>query len=232
MKKLFTLFMLGFSIASFAQVNISFKIKAINPDGVEVDTTEGVYIVGDVTDWVFRPMEDLGGHEYQFDTTLIAGDTLSYYFILVNSWDSLGNEDWNYYKKFRESFDSTSVADCTPDYAAWEGDRWIVVPEEYILFSSSWNVLCPEETTGIQSSNISLTVNVYPNPSNGQFKINLPSGTGLTNLEVYDLTGKIIKSVNTRENNISLDLSESPAGLYIVKASNGLTSAISKILVR
>jgi hypothetical protein len=232
MKNLFTLILIGISVASFAQVNVSFKLKAIDTNNTAVDTTLGVYIVGDVTNWQFSPMEDLGDHYYQFDTTLSPNDTLSYYFVLVNSWDNAGDGDWNYYKKFREVFDSTSIASCTPIYKKWEGDRWILVPSKDTLITASWGVLCPETANNTGVENVSRErLNIYPNPTNGDINIETSSFDRM-NIEVFDTNGKVVKNTHTTNKNIPMNLSGHRAGIYMIKVSDNNHSAVKKIILK
>ncbi|MCX7985785.1 MAG: T9SS type A sorting domain-containing protein [Bacteroidales bacterium] len=222
------LFVLCLGLGAIAQnVNVSFKLKAINVDGVAVDTTEGVYLVGDVTSWKFRPMEDLGDHIYIFDTTLHVGDTLSFYFILVNSWDSAGNQDWNYYKRYREYPDTADVI-CNPSWAKWKGDRWMVVPSKDTLIYVQWG-LCGSISGTAVSNTIASTFDVFPNPAKDRITVLLPSNS--SKIEIFDLTGKRIKSLLTNEKALNINLNGLPSSMYIIKATSGKQTYLRKIMV-
>ena len=72
------------------------------------------------------------------------------------------------------------------------------------------------------------TVNIYPNPSNGLFNLNLGSGQWL--VSVYDITGR--KVFESRcEAHSTIDLSQCQQGLYFMKASNGIHEINEKVVV-
>ncbi len=84
--------------------------------------------------------------------------------------------------------------------------------------------------TAIKGNNILSTVNVFPNPSNGLFSI---SNTKGKSLEISDITGKIIsQNSNISEKNFRIDLTEFPAGIYILRIYNSTTSETVKIIKR
>lgn len=229
MKKITALlFVLSLGLGLFAQnVNVSFKLKAINPEGVAVDTTEGVYLVGDVTSWQFRPMEDLGDHIYIFDTTLHVGDTLSFYFILVNSWDSAGNQDWNYYKRYREYPDTADVI-CNPSWAKWKGDRWMIVPNKDTVIYVQWALCGNLSGTAVSGTSVA-AFDVFPNPAKDRITVILPAAS--SKIDIYDLTGKRIKSIATSGKSINIDLTGLPSSMYILKATSGKQTFLRKVLV-
>jgi hypothetical protein len=71
----------------------------------------------------------------------------------------------------------------------------------------------------------SSTTKVYPNPTQGLFRISLGEDiTGESIVEIFDITGKVISKINVPngQNNVEIDLSSSPAGMYfgIVKRAN------------
>ncbi|RED47847.1 BNR-4 repeat-containing protein [Seonamhaeicola aphaedonensis] len=62
-------------------------------------------------------------------------------------------------------------------------------------------------------------VKAYPNPSNGLFELYIPNDVETLNLEVYNIQSQLIKSKTYRINNgkVSLDLTDSPNGIYFVR---------------
>jgi len=80
----------------------------------------------------------------------------------------------------------------------------------------------PKSTTGLFT--------VYPNPSNGIFKVELQNEQKAT-MEVFDTTGKMIKTVQiTNNDKYSLDLSGYAKGMYLIKM-NGVQQQLQRILV-
>ncbi|MEQ3662169.1 MAG: LamG-like jellyroll fold domain-containing protein [Flavobacterium sp.] len=72
-------------------------------------------------------------------------------------------------------------------------------------------------TLGNSDFNVNNTFKVYPNPSKGIF--NITSDEALT-IEIYDVVGKLVKTVNTEIGNQSLDITNLNSGIYILKTIN------------
>jgi hypothetical protein len=74
----------------------------------------------------------------------------------------------------------------------------------------------PIIVTGINSNSIE-SVMVYPNPTSGIIRVNLPDMSGHASLEIFDVLGNMVyeKSVNNTENII--DLSAVANGIYYLK---------------
>ncbi|WP_298117969.1 T9SS type A sorting domain-containing protein [Flavobacterium sp.] len=71
-------------------------------------------------------------------------------------------------------------------------------------------------------------ISIYPNPSNGIF--NIASGNlSIEKVEVYDVTGKVIKS-NSTGNNSSIDLTDASSGIYFVKITANEQSTVKRII--
>ncbi len=62
------------------------------------------------------------------------------------------------------------------------------------------------------------SIDVYPNPGSGMFFFSL-KGNSITSMEVYDITGKVVKILKTEDySNGTIDLSGYSKGLYLIKA--------------
>jgi hypothetical protein len=72
-----------------------------------------------------------------------------------------------------------------------------------------------EEVTGIDNTQ-PLTINVYPNPTNGRFKIDTKKGEKLS-VRVYDLGGSVVYEEGHYTPEQPVDISDQPAGSYIIK---------------
>lgn len=87
---------------------------------------------------------------------------------------------------------------------------------------------CPP-TTGIERLE-KPSVSAYPNPTTGIVQLNLSLSTG--RIDVFSSSGQRIRAATvTGDSPTILDLSDSPAGLYLVVASNNGQLATTKILV-
>jgi len=70
-------------------------------------------------------------------------------------------------------------------------------------------------------------INVYPNPTNGQFTVLLPREAKLI---VTDLVGKLIYQADLNEGKHNLDLSESANGIYFVRVEYGNITRSVKLI--
>jgi len=73
------------------------------------------------------------------------------------------------------------------------------------------------------------TFSIYPNPSRTAFSVN----TNVTTIEIYDLTGKLVKSFNgdfTRTD--TFDIASLHSGIYLVKVENDNNQTLTTKLVK
>lgn len=81
------------------------------------------------------------------------------------------------------------------------------------------NTITADSTLGIKE-NISInTIKVSPNPSKEAFNISLPNQQTF-NLQVIDITGRVIYTVQNTTGNVTVDCSTFSSGVYFVKAIN------------
>ncbi len=76
----------------------------------------------------------------------------------------------------------------------------------------------------IDNTENSTNLNIFPNPSTGQFNINLV-GASNENYAVYDAFGRIIKSGVSSER-FTIDLSDQPSGMYILSIPGVVSSRL------
>jgi hypothetical protein len=70
---------------------------------------------------------------------------------------------------------------------------------------------------------------LYPNPNNGFVTIEFQN-TDSKNIQVYDIKGKIVYSVNKIQQPImELDLQDLPSGLYIIKIRNQVNNKVLEL---
>lgn len=139
-------------------------------------------------------------------------------------------------------------ASCDVSYTTNYGQTWnsIVLPYEYAV----WGVYAMDTaniylvgqsqsiikigTNGVVTSqkNIAFqenqTYKIYPNPSDGQFKIESYQIKD-TQVEVYDISGRLIYQNSFYDKIIDLNLSNNSNGLYFVKLSSNKQSTTFKI---
>ncbi len=71
--------------------------------------------------------------------------------------------------------------------------------------------------TGIEDLQLNNQLSVYPNPSTNKLNIEINSGT-IQKISIYDLTGKLIKTISTNTSKQELDISTLSPGLYFLDA--------------
>ncbi len=74
---------------------------------------------------------------------------------------------------------------------------------------------------GVQTT----TLNVYPNPTIGA--VNITSENRINNIEIFNISGKIVFNWNYSDTHVVLNMEELPNGVYLVKArtSKGIECA-------
>ncbi|KAA9331133.1 beta strand repeat-containing protein [Adhaeribacter soli] len=84
--------------------------------------------------------------------------------------------------------------------------------------------------TGLKANLLQSQVNVYPNPSQGTFKVDLPQGKTYE-LTVTDLTGKVIMTQNASGGINHLQLNKAAKGIYLLKVKGENGTATRKLIV-
>ncbi len=94
----------------------------------------------------------------------------------------------------------------------------------------------PEMVGSIGMEEAFAGMNVYPNPSNGNFTLEFSvEGSSTTNLSIYDLSGRLAhqETINGSGNIVySLSLTNLPAGTYLLELSNDSGRNIQRISVQ
>jgi hypothetical protein len=84
--------------------------------------------------------------------------------------------------------------------------------------------------TGVKENALANSLNVYPNPSTGVFAISMPTSKAYS-LEVTDLTGKVIKTMEAK-GNTQLNLKGNAQGVYMLKITSEGNTAIQKLIIQ
>lgn len=99
------------------------------------------------------------------------------------------------------------------------------------------NVMCciPKRESGDISDETELVtkkITIIPNPSNGNFQINLYDNTSnITSVKLFDLRGKLVKSVMSDDIK-NIDASEMPTGIYFVEVNTNSEKLNTKISIQ
>ncbi|PQJ13105.1 hypothetical protein CJD36_005015 [Flavipsychrobacter stenotrophus] len=85
----------------------------------------------------------------------------------------------------------------------------------------------PAENT-VAATTTPTTIRVYPNPSTGVLNIETDQDDAISNVLVFDLSGKMMQQVSASGNNLQVDISNYAAGVYIFRVlhTNGQVSQV------
>lgn len=87
-------------------------------------------------------------------------------------------------------------------------------------------------STGVISKKFN-EISIYPNPVTNKLYINLGKTINVDRIALYDITGKIIKSINNIERNeVSMDVNNVLPGMYLIKLFDGNTSVGARKIIK
>jgi hypothetical protein len=92
----------------------------------------------------------------------------------------------------------------------------------------------PEECEYLLFANANrpmFSANIYPNPASGSVRFSLPE-TGIYNLEIYDLQGRLLKRIQSISSGYNLKVSTFQKGVYVVRISNKKYFTTIKLIVQ
>jgi hypothetical protein len=58
---------------------------------------------------------------------------------------------------------------------------------------------------------------LYPNPTNGIFTVSAADGSAVQTLDIYDIAGRRVMSMNPLRSNVTMDISDLPRGVYTIQ---------------
>ena len=114
------------------------------------------------------------------------------------------------------NFSLTSICVDDPTYST---NNWSSSVDTWTTFTSSCSL-------GVEDNELANSINLYPNPSDNFVTIN--SDKSIQKIEVYNITGKLVKRLTNFENKISINNLSS--GIYFLKFSSDNATAVKKII--
>lgn len=92
-------------------------------------------------------------------------------------------------------------------------------------------VVMPDVTNSVEESSSEFKWNLFPNPANDQFTLNLPADCKLLNLQILDASGRIVFTSSNSTSN-QFDVSSLSTGFYSVIVSTTTFQATKKLLIQ
>ncbi len=114
----------------------------------------------------------------------------------------------------------TAISDGTVEVKAIANDGSAIEGTKIITISN--------QTVNIVSVN-NISFNIYPNPSNGQFSI---EGEDIKNIEIVDITGKTVKQFTMDNEQLTINLSNNPKGIYFAKITTSKGVNTEKLIIQ
>jgi hypothetical protein len=216
MKKIFTLLTIVFLSAKMFAVSVTFNV-----DMTGKDVSTGVFVVGTVNGWVHTAMTDGNGDMIYTVTLDLAVKEYVFYYTTKTDWAAASRE--------------TLPAECGNLSAnfGWAGDRAVnVVGTDPIVLNNKYSS-CEGTVTRIAAVQ-NMDMSVSPNPTSGALKINGINNLRNLSVEILTVSGKKIKQLSPMQsgNEISMDLSGLPKGIYMVMVNSKQKSFSKKIVLK
>ena len=202
------------SVTPPAPSNVTFKVDMTNYTGVG-NIANGVFLNGTFNSWNGSsiPMTNVGGSNWEVTVPLAPG-SIQYKFT-VDGWS--------------DSEQMTGGDPCVDVVADGFDNRAYEVTADAVLPNVCWAScdVCPG--SGITELNGADLLIVSPNPASSVFTVSF--NDKMNAVEVYDLSGKLVKSVNgnTTEMNVSVESLE--AGVYTVLVRSAKGDFSKKLII-
>lgn len=85
--------------------------------------------------------------------------------------------------------------------------------------------------TGIANTSVHPEVLIFPNPTEGMLKIGLQNNELISHIDLYETTGKLIRSETINKKQCECDLSGFRNGFYLLKITSGEQIATHKLII-
>jgi hypothetical protein len=169
--------------------------------------TQAVYIAGSMASGWAQPgtmskfmLTSTDDVNYTLDLTVGPGDWMYKYFLVTD-----GVPSW--------------------DGGEWEGDpnREVTIDTLAVALADTWG-----EIAGIFDGPNEFTYSMYPNPVLNV--LNIDNTADVTQIDVYDASGRMVRTVEVSTNKVTIDVADLQTGVYIVNVYNEKGTQTSKFI--
>ena len=108
-----------------------------------------------------------------------------------------------------------------------------------LFFSIQSEAQSLPENEGVQMTKKSIALSLYPNPSNGEFRIEIDLESKVElRVKLFDMTGKLVEDLSGELSFESgkvkgdIKLKDIKSGIYFLKVESGKRSGAKKIVIR
>ncbi|MDZ7741561.1 MAG: M6 family metalloprotease domain-containing protein [Bacteroidota bacterium] len=137
-------------------------------------------------------------------------------------------EDWCF-AGFGASCNSINISD-------WIGSEPVkVMFETYSLFGNPLyidNIQIAQTVDVAEHAESEFTVNIYPNPSQGVFTLDIRGMENASEVNIFNIHGKLVKSFIAGKNLEVIDLGNLSEGMYFIRIAGGDRNVLEKIMVQ
>jgi hypothetical protein len=197
---------------SLPDPNVTFKVDMSDYTG---PAYAGVFLNGSFNNWCGNctPMTDEGNGIWSVTVPMGVGP-VQYKFTL---------DGWNGFEEF------TGTETCIDPIADGFANRYVEITGDVMLPLVCFNSCeaCPS-TNGLDESALN-NVTVSPNPANDV--ITVSSNDVISSINIIDLSGKLVKTINCNTNATVITISELNSGVYNLLISTGKGIATNKLIV-
>lgn len=176
--------------------NVTFTVDMTNADPFD-PTTDAIYIAGDLANGWAQPGSISAYMLTPVNETMVYGIDLLLY---------PGDYAYKYFR----------VIDGVPswDNGEWTGDpnRMVTTDSTVTMVENVWG------TTSIFDVKAEFAYSMYPNPANDFLTV--ANTADVSQVDIYDVTGKMVMTVNVASENVTLNVSDLNTGMYIINVTN------------
>ena len=127
------------------------------------------------------------------------------------------------------------LLDDSPAYNAGDPSDLFVDQIGQALFGDTRDIgsLEAQMSLSLEGFNLLSDLSLYPNPTQGQFNISYNDTiSGKINVQIFSLSGKLIKQTVLENENNSVNLNGILSGIYLVKVSSNESQVTKKLIVK
>jgi hypothetical protein len=90
-----------------------------------------------------------------------------------------------------------------------------------------------ERTTALDDTPLARQVNIYPNPAQSSFTVDLRAlQVPLAQLQLYNTIGQVVAQKTTPNGEVNFDVQKLPKGMYLLKINTEKGSAVKRIVIQ